>query len=239
MTRIIKEPTARRNEIIAAAEQLVYTKGYEQMTIQDMLDGLHISKGGLYHYFASKEALLEALVDRMGQEAAQNLLLITQDQSLTAVQKLRRFLETSARWKSTQKELIIGLMRLWFSDENAFIRHRMEAESRKHMSAFLEPIIRQGIAEGSFTVRHPRQVALVIAGVSLSLTDTMTGLVLLPKLDQAAIQNLEDTLDTYVDTVERILGAPAGSLHVFEPGAFDDWLVEAEPAPDLKTEDIS
>ncbi len=231
MARPLKqdEYNARRNEILDMAQHLIYTKGYEQMTIQDMLEGLRISKGGLYHYFASKEALLEALVDRMGQEAAQNLLLITQDQNLTAVQKLRRFLETSARWKSTQKELIIGLMRLWFSDENAFIRQKMEVESRKHMTDFLEPIIRQGIAEGTFTVRHPRQVAVIIAGVSLSLTDTMTGLVLLPQLDPPAIQELEDTLEVYADTLERILGAPAGSLHVFEPGVFNDWLTPAQP----------
>ncbi len=233
MARILKEDeyNAKRNEILDFAQHLIYTKGYEQVTIQDLLDGLHISKGALYHYFASKDALMEALVDRMGQEAAQNLLLITQDRNLSAIQKLRRFLETSARWKSTQKELIISLMRLWFSDENAFIRQKMEAESRKHMAGFLEPIIRQGNAEGIFTVRYPRQVAVVIAGVSLSLTDTMTGLVLLPELDQAAIQELEDTLASYVDTVERILGAPAGSLHVFKPGAFNDWLTAAQPAP--------
>jgi AcrR family transcriptional regulator len=233
MARILKEDeyNAKRNEILDFAQHLIYTKGYEQMTTQDLLDGLHISRGALYHYFVSKEALMEALVDRMGQEAVQNLLLITQGQNLTAGQKLCRFLETSIRWKSSQKELIISLMRLWFSDENTFIRHKMTEESRKQMTGFLEPIIRQGVAEGTFTVRHPRQVAVVIAGVSLSLTDTMTGLVLLPQLDQAAIQELEDTLEAYVDTVERILGAPAGSLHVFEPSAFDDWLTTAQPAP--------
>jgi TetR/AcrR family transcriptional regulator, transcriptional repressor for nem operon len=233
MARILKQDQydARRSEILDTARHLIYKLGYDQMTIHDLLEELHISKGALYHYFASKEALLEALVDRMGQEATQNLLLITQDQDLTAVQKLRRFLETSASWKSSQKELIIGLMRLWFSDENAFIRHKMSDESRKHMSAFLEPIIRQGVAEGTFTTRFPKQAALIIAGVSLSLTDTMTGLVLLPHLDQAAVQELGDTLEAYVDTVERILGAPTGSLHVFEPGIFADWLTEAEPAP--------
>jgi hypothetical protein len=106
----------------------------------------------------------------------------------------------------------------------------MEAESRRTMAHFFEPVIRQGVAEGTFTVRYPRQVAAIIAGVSLSLTDTMVNLVLLPQLDQAAIQELESTWDAYTDTVERILGAPAGSLHVFEPGAFDDWLTAEQPA---------
>jgi AcrR family transcriptional regulator len=234
MARILKEDeyNARRNEILDMARHLIYTKGYEQMTIQDMLDGLHISKGALYHYFASKEALLAALVDRMGQEAVQNLLPIAQDANLTAIQKFRRYFEISAQWKNTQKELVTGLLRLWFSDENAFIRQKMSEASRKQMAGFFEPAIRQGIVEGTFTTRYPKQAAVIIAGVSLSLTDAIIGLMLSPQLDQAAIQELEDTLEAYIDTVERILGAPAGCLHVFEPGAFDDWLTaESGNAP--------
>jgi AcrR family transcriptional regulator len=233
MARILKEDeyNAKRNEILDMARHLIYTKGYEQMTIHDLLDGLHISKGALYHYFASKQTLLEALVDRMGQEAVQNLLPIAQDANLTAIQKFRRFFEVSAQWKNTQNELISGLMRLWFSDENLFIRQKLSEESRKQMASFFDPVIRQGIAEEVFTTRYPKQAAVIIAGVSLSLTDTMIGLLLLPQLDQAAIQELEDTLEVYADTVERILGAPKGCLHVFRPGVFDDWLTTAQPAP--------
>ncbi len=231
MARPLKEDeyNARRNEILDMARHLIYTKGYEQMTIQDLLDGLHVSKGGLYHYFASKEALLAALVERMGQEGVQNLLPVMQDANLTAIQKFRRFLETSAQGKAAQKELITSFMRLWYSEENASIRHKMEAEARKHMAGVFEPIIRQGIAEGTFTTRHPKQVAVIIAGISLSLSDSIIGLLLSPRLDQAAIQELEDTLDAYIDTVERVLGAPAGSLHAFAPGVFDDWLAEVKP----------
>jgi len=68
MARIVKEEeyNAKRNEILDMALSLIYSQGYEQMAIQDILDGLHISRGALYHYFDSKQALLDALVDRMG-----------------------------------------------------------------------------------------------------------------------------------------------------------------------------
>ena len=225
---------AKRNEILNMAQHLMYTRGYDEMTILDVLDGLHISKGALYHYFNSKEALLEALVDRMGQVAVQNLSPITQDTTMTAIQKFRRFLEVSVQWKGSQKELISGLLRMWFSEKNVSIRQRIEAQSRKQMAAFFEPVIKQGIAEGAFTTRYPKQAAAIIAGISLSLTDSMTGLLLLPQLDRPAIKELEETLDAYVVTVERILGAPVGSLDVFESGAFDGWLDPAQPAPNEK-----
>ena len=63
----------------------------------------------------------------------------------------------------------------------------------------------------------------------MSLLDSIIELMLSPKLDQAAICELETILAAYIDTVERILGAPQGSLNVFEPGAFDAWLVELQP----------
>jgi AcrR family transcriptional regulator len=60
MARIVKEEEylARRNEILDASLRLVYSKGYDKMTIQDILDQLHISKGAFYHYFDSKVAVL-------------------------------------------------------------------------------------------------------------------------------------------------------------------------------------
>ncbi|MGD0879584.1 MAG: TetR/AcrR family transcriptional regulator [Anaerolineales bacterium] len=233
MARPLKkgEYNARRNEILDMAQHLIYTKGYEQMTIQDLLDGLQVSKGGLYHYFDSKEALLTALVDRMGHAAERSLSPISQNPNLSAIEKLRRCFEDSAQWKTTQKEFITGLLRMWFSAENTTIRQKLTEQSSKYMASFFEPVIRQGIAEGTFTVRHPKPVAAILGGISLSLMDSITGLLASAELDAAAIQESEDLLETYTDMFERILGAPAGSLQVFEKGTFDSWLTDGQPVP--------
>ena len=237
MARILKEEeyNAKRNQILDFSLSLVYAKGYAQMTIQDILDGLHISRGALYHYFDSKEDLLEALVSRAGSQATQAFLPIVQDPQLSAIEKFRRYFEASAQWKSAQKELIVDLLATWYSDENTFIRHKMNAESLKGTPRLLEPMIRQGIEEKVFTTRFPEQAAIVITGVALSLTDTIIGLVLSPKPDRAAIQEIQTRLDVYFeayfDTIERILGAPAGSLKVFDAGVFKEWLVVSRPVP--------
>ena len=94
MARIVKEEeyTARRNEILDVALQLVYSKGYDKMTIQDILDQLHMSKGAFYHYFDSKVAVLEAVVERMVIEQVEPLLLAAvHDPRLTALEKLQRY----------------------------------------------------------------------------------------------------------------------------------------------------
>ncbi|HXZ05870.1 MAG TPA: TetR family transcriptional regulator, partial [Ktedonobacteraceae bacterium] len=47
MARIVKEKefAGKRNEILDVAQRLIYTRGYEQMTVQDILEELEISKG--------------------------------------------------------------------------------------------------------------------------------------------------------------------------------------------------
>lgn len=233
MARVVKpeEQAQKRGEILDAAQRLIYRLGYERMAIQDLLDELKISKGAFYHYFDSKQAVLEALVERMSKAAAQAILPIAQDPSLTALEKFRRYFEASARWKSNQKPLITSLMRMWHSDENLRIRQKLGVEYVNYMSIFLTPIIYQGIKEKSFTTKFPEQVAIILAGLALSLSESMVNLLFSATSsdDVRVMQQVDMLLLAYVDSVERILGAPNGSLDVFGPGAFKEWFV-AEPA---------
>src|SRR5271166_5975585 len=92
-----QEYTAKRNEILDAAQRLVFTKGYERMSIQDILDALEISKGAFYHYFDSKAALLEASIERGQDELDKVFHAIVDDSSLSALDKFRRFFATLDR----------------------------------------------------------------------------------------------------------------------------------------------
>src|SRR4051794_14544761 len=118
MARVVKEHeyAAKRGDILDAAQRPIGTKGYEQMTIQHILDELQISKGAFYHYFGSKQAVLDALIDRMLQEAEQLLTPIVDDPQLPALEKFQRFFKASARWKSERKPFLLALMHVWYTD---------------------------------------------------------------------------------------------------------------------------
>jgi AcrR family transcriptional regulator len=123
------------------AQRLIYTKGYEQMTIQDILDELRISKGAFYHYFDSKVAVLEALVERMAvKEVLPLLSSIVQDPDMSALEKLNRYFDTASRWKTAKRTLMLELLRVWMADENAIVRQKMYSMSIK-MSPLLTEII--------------------------------------------------------------------------------------------------
>lgn len=59
----------KRQEMLNVAERLFCLKGYEATSVQDILNVLHVSKGGFYHHFASKEALLNTLFYQRAEQA--------------------------------------------------------------------------------------------------------------------------------------------------------------------------
>jgi AcrR family transcriptional regulator len=228
MARVLKEPEhrAKRAEILDHAAGLIHTKGYAAMTIQDLLDGLTISRGALYHYFASKESLLEAMVDRMSSDAVDALTPIVRDPDLSAVQKFARYFKASAAVKTEQRDLIGVLLGSWYRDENVLLRQKMTSRALTCTAPLIiEPMIRQGVAEGVFTTAYPQQAGVIVVGVWLTLADSLTTLLFSGEPVAHITAQSRTLLAAGTDSIERILGAAAGSLTIDDEIAFDELAV--------------
>jgi AcrR family transcriptional regulator len=225
MARIVKEEeyAEKRNAILVVAQRLIYTRGYEQVTIQDILDDLQISKGAFYHYFDSKQALLEALIERMGEEAVQLLLPIVHDPILPALDKFGRYLATLNRWKVGQKAFFLALLRVWFTDDNAIVRQKLRAIGIREIAPLLTEIIRQGVQEGVMTTTYPDQVGEVLTSLAQDAGETIGALLYSfdPKRDD--LQRAERTVAAYTEAFERVLGVPAGSLTLADDQTLKEW----------------
>ncbi len=227
MARILKEQEylARRNEILDAAIKLVYSKGYDKMTIQDILDQLQMSKGAFYHYFDSKADVLEALVERMVVEQVEPLLLsAVHDPHLTALEKLQRYFDTAVRWKTSEKALLMELTRVWYSDENALARQKMFDMMVRHVTPLFVEIIKQGVQEGVFSTPYPEYASQVNINLVQGLGDTFARMLLSEEANNSnAVQEAEQLIAAYNDALERILGAPKGSIHLMDAASLKEW----------------
>ena len=56
-----KNPRNTRGRIISAAWELFYEQGYEDTTVEEIIERSATSKGSFYHYFDGKDALLSSL----------------------------------------------------------------------------------------------------------------------------------------------------------------------------------
>jgi AcrR family transcriptional regulator len=218
-----KEYAERRNKILDVTQQLVYARGYQQMSIQDILDVLQISKGAFYHYFDSKQALLEALIERIRLEAEKILIPIVQDTSLPALEKFRQFFDSVARWKTTRKDYLMALFRSWYDDDNAIVRQKVTGSLIEWYVPLLSTIIRQGIEEGVFHTRFPEQAGEVALVLIYGLGDNVARTLLSSDPAGQDLRRYEDAILAYTDALERVLGAQQGSLFLFEPALMKEW----------------
>ena len=241
MPRIVREEeyAFRRNQILDTALQLVYTKGYEQMTIQDILESLQISKGAFYHYFNSKSAVLEALVERIVDEVEPLLLSIVQDSRLSALQKFQRFFDTTARWKTDRKDLMLGLVRMWYADENAIVRQKVFARTLKRVRPLLAEITYQGVREGVFTTSYPDSVCQMYFYFLQGLGEAFVELLLTDEDKQIAMQQAALMVAAYNEALERVLGAPNSSINLIDAETLEAWFPYRETTPVAASEGLT
>ena len=69
----MKKGDIKKQEILNTAEMLFCRKGYEQTSIQDILDCLHTSKGSFYHHYVSKESVLEGICLKRAEQIYQTV----------------------------------------------------------------------------------------------------------------------------------------------------------------------
>jgi len=64
-TRNAEKEAQRRGQIVQAAFDVIAQKGYNSFTIEDIANRAGLSKGGVLHYFKSKEDILIFLLERI------------------------------------------------------------------------------------------------------------------------------------------------------------------------------
>ena len=167
MTRIVKKPEERRKEIIAAARELFEAGDYKKTTMRDVMDMLQIAKGTIYHYFKSKEELLEAVVEDIIDEDIARREALLEATPGNALEKLRALL-TSGSMADEHGPLLTHL----HDPSNVGMHTRLLAVAVERQARQLEGLFRQGCDEGIFETEHPLECAeFLLAGIQF-LTDT-------------------------------------------------------------------
>ncbi len=202
----------RRQALLETAERLFYARGYEQTSVQDILDELHFSKGGFYHHFESKLALLEAICEeraRASCEAAQHAVDAC---SGSAVEKLNAFFQRSGIWQSDSTDFISLLVRVAYREDGALMREKMKQRQLELTLPILRRIVREGVAEGVFFTPAGDGMAELVLRLGLQLTDEIAFLLSAGSDESDVLNAIVDKLEIYRYAIERLLGAPFGSV---------------------------
>ena len=167
MVRIVKKATERRSEILQTARHLFQTKEYDKTTMQDVMDLLGIAKGTIYHYFKSKEELLEAVIVDIADENIEQMQLAITEMNGNALEKIRIVIGLGSV-AANNNEVLDHL----HQPGNTGMHTRLLAVALTKQAPLYGELIRQGCQEGIFQTDAPLECAEFILSAFQFLTDS-------------------------------------------------------------------
>lgn len=212
----MKKGDTRREQILLTAESLFYVKGFEQTSVQDILDVLHFSKGGFYHHFDSKLTLLEEICSMRAEEsfeAAQEAVYGMQDDPVAS---LNAMLDSGSMFRAEKLDYVTLLLRVAYREDGALMREKLKSRTLELMMPLMDDVIANGVRDGVFSVPHPELAGELVLRLSAQFTDEVARV--LSKNDDEMEQMAEilSKLELYRHTVERMLNAPFGSIVLYD-----------------------
>ena len=192
------------NEILDSAGVLFTTKGYDNTSINDILFDLGIAKGTLYHYFKSKEAILDALIARINREMKTRASLISQNKEVTILERMIQTIMSLNLENDGGHEEVIEIIH---QPQNALMHQKIEKVILADITPILTDLIIEGIEEGIFETEYPYEAAEMLLSYSLSAFS---------KSDE--IESEEEMIRKmtgFVYNMERLLGTSKGALNMF------------------------
>jgi AcrR family transcriptional regulator len=193
------------------------------MSVQDLLDDLGASKGAFYHYFDSKQALLEAVIERFADSALAAVAPILNDPELPALRKLERVFAGIARFKAEQNDLVVAIIEVWNSDGNAIVREKLRRLSARLMVPLLARVVRQGMDEGTFTVSSPEETAKVFIALMEGFQELAMDYFLARQAGRITFDDVRRSMASFTEAFERVLGVPKGSLTLTDDATLHFW----------------
>ena len=208
--RVTKHPDVRREELLDIALELCRSHGFESMNVEQVTKAAGVAKGTFYHYFASKDALLEQLVQRFGDALFDHLSGAGTDG--TGAERLRSIMDAAAGYKLAQADITYASF--LYRPENLALRHRLFGAWRARAREVLQPVIRDGDADGSFAVADVDGATELVLLLWFDAADRLWERALaVPDAERFTEVMLGGAASIY-QAQERILGLPEGTFSV-------------------------
>ncbi|MBA4538402.1 TetR/AcrR family transcriptional regulator [Bacillus aquiflavi] len=198
--RVVKEAEERRNEILDVADELFAQKGFDGTSTKDILEKVGIARGTLYYHFKSKEAIMDALIERYSARFLSVAQEIAADKSIPLNERIIRVVMALNVSGGSGKEIKEHIHK----PQNALMHQKIQKVIINSVPPILTGIIREGIEQGLFNTPFPYEcMEMVVAYMNTVFDD-----------DIVKMTNEErvSRIHAFIFNLERLLGTESGSL---------------------------
>ena len=218
----MKKGDLRKQEILQTAEQMFCRNGYEQTSVQDILDQLKTSKGSFYHHFESKEALLATVCS---QRAYQSKDAVASDAAgqKNAAGKLNCLLTGMIPFHDEKLSFILMLLPTFVLPEGKSLKTSYCESLRDAFFPDIRNAVAEGVDSGEMICDDPDLYSDMIITLVNRLWVSVCEIIIENERggNETDLYELLHMTEQYRTALERILTIPYGSLVLFDINALN------------------
>jgi AcrR family transcriptional regulator len=189
--RRLREKEARRQQILDAARELFFKKGFEHTTVEDIAARTELSKGTIYLYFPSKEEITISLMLE-GSQILYQMLRASAAADGPADELLRSlgkaYLKFYLEYTEYFRMLFLYYSSIHIHDKiSKDLRDRCEQQAKQSLMVVAN-VIQKGINDGQFQPCNPLEYAIMI-------WTCMNGMILLAERGDDQLLQLDTSIE--------------------------------------------
>lgn len=189
--------------ILDALQELLENHKLQSISVSEIAETAGIGKGSIYYYFPSKDAILEALVERSYEKPLQTAKALAGRTEISPFIRMAMIFEacrnSSSEFIKSENNKNSG------TQEKAFLHQKYINHIITELKPVLAEIIRQGIKAGQICFSDPDALAEIVL------------IVLTVKMDNTLVpsskEDIENTISALVSLLEKGTDNPPGSLN--------------------------
>ena len=195
----------KKDQILDTSLQLFMKKGFDATSISDILSQLDIARGTLYYHFESKEAIMDAIIERLLNQVLEKIEKLMTNDSLSQAEKFMGFFASINLTQLTGDEEIVDYFN---QPQNALFHEKSNRLLIKKLSPVLAQIISEGMESGLFDTPYPAETAeLILVGIT-GFVDS--------KDSPADEDNMNHRMESFLYNAARMLGLSQSGLDGFK-----------------------
>ena len=185
----------KREELVKVSFELFMKNGYESTSIQDIMNIAKISKGAMYHYFTSKEDILDAVLNYIIDMDIKRLEPILNDDSISSLKKLTIMMNH----KNTQPvDIVKQATEYAIQRKESIFDYRARELSKHRTIILLTELIYEGVSNEEFHTEYPEEMAAFIYASSQTIGELM--------MKNTNKDSLSRTISAFVQLLTNCLG---------------------------------
>lgn len=189
----MKKGEKRKKMLLMIAYDLFLTRGYENTSVDEIIEKAQIAKGTYYYYFQSKEQMLEEVIDMM----IDNETKMAEQIIRTDISVPEKIVGILTSMKPTEEEQPIK--NTLFQEENVLMHHKIRKKLIDTLTPLLSKVIKEGVDEGIFECDNiPERVKML-----LIISDGI--------FNEGTFSQRD--ISVFIDMTEKLLGAENGTMN--------------------------